>query len=54
MSERKTRRLVREMLSAIRRALPAMREADRAYRALTRPQTEVHRCQRRPKGVRRE
>ena len=39
MSDKETRRLVREMLSALKRALPAMRQADRAYRALMRPKT---------------
>jgi hypothetical protein len=36
MSDSHTRRLVRDLLRALRRALPAVREADRAYKALVR------------------
>lgn len=36
MTESHTRRLVRDLLKALQRALPAVREADRAYRALMR------------------
>jgi hypothetical protein len=34
MIDPKTRRLVRELMRALQTALPAVREADRAYRAL--------------------
>jgi len=38
MIDNQTRQLVRTLLKALDRALPAMREADRAYRTLTQPQ----------------
>lgn len=34
MNDTKIRRRVRSLLRALRKALPAMREVDRAYRAL--------------------
>jgi hypothetical protein len=39
MSDLKTRRLVRDLLRSLQRALPAVREADRAYKALIRGAT---------------
>lgn len=35
MNNRTNRQLVRNLFRALRRAIPAMRDADRAYRALT-------------------
>jgi hypothetical protein len=39
MSERETRRLIRDLFRALQRALPAVREADRAYQKLMRAMT---------------
>jgi hypothetical protein len=36
MRERETRRLIRDLLQALHRALPAVRDADRAYQKLMR------------------
>jgi hypothetical protein len=40
MSDPRTRRLVRKLFQALQRALPAVREADRAYRALLKATTD--------------
>jgi hypothetical protein len=39
MSDLKTRRLVRDLLRSLQRALPAVRDVDRAYKVLIRAAT---------------
>jgi hypothetical protein len=43
MSDAQIRRLVRDLLHALRHALPAVRKADRAYQALRRATTNQRR-----------
>jgi hypothetical protein len=43
MSDKETRRLARDLFPELRRALPPMREADRAYQKLVRQPDKARR-----------